>query len=425
MHKIHILGLGIAQPVLLSVDAEVALKGASQVIGSERQLQLVAHLLSDEQQTQALPKLKNLSELIQKNDSNSVAVLASGDPLFYGIGRWFGKNFQSESLCFYPAVSSLQAACHQLGLSLQDVQVVSLHGRARSTLRRHLQAGKTLLCLTDKHTHPQALAEECRRAGFESSRLHICEQLGYPEQTVRTFTVTELLDSAIVFNDLHVTAIEVKGTSRYLPRFPGIADDAFITDSEPGKGLLTKREVRLAILSMLQPGPGDIGWDIGAGCGGVAVEWGYWSPQAQVYAIEHHAQRLECLAANIERFGVVSNVELISGRAPKALDDLPRANKIFIGGSDGELVSLLQLCWQQLPEGGVLVASGVTENTKQQLQAFYQQLQAEAELETLQLAISRGGELAGQLIYRPNLPVSLFRYQKKASQPVIKQKGLA
>ncbi|MCJ8269482.1 MAG: precorrin-6Y C5,15-methyltransferase (decarboxylating) subunit CbiT, partial [Psychrosphaera sp.] len=210
---------------------------------------------------------------------------------------------------------------------------------------------------------------------------------------------------------LHVTVIQTKGRGGVLPEFPGIEDASFITGSAPGKGMITKREVRLAILSLIQPSNNDVIWDIGAGCGSVAVELAYWRETAQIYAIEHHPARLECLAQNKSRFGVVGNLKVIEGRAPDCLAELPPANKVFIGGSDGEMAQLLAVSWQQLPEGGLLVASCVTENSKMQLIQFADQL-ATSQVETLQIAVSKGTTLAGQLMYKPNLPVTLFKFSK-------------
>jgi precorrin-6Y C5,15-methyltransferase (decarboxylating) len=249
--------------------------------------------------------------------------------------------------------------------------------------------------------------------------------LGYEDQKIKAFSVDELTnDSAntLHFDPLHVTIIKVSGESKYLPSFPGIADQHFITDNETGRGLITKREVRLAILSLLQPAPNDIAWDIGAGCGGVAVEWALWNQLGTVHAIEHHPQRFDCLAQNQQRFGVVDNLTLVQGRAPEVLSELPAANKIFIGGSDGELPVLLASLWETLPIGGVIVASAVMETSRCQLIQFAGQIEdskdkpqtdtQSGEVETLQIAVSRGGQLAGQLLYRPSLTVTLFKFTK-------------
>jgi len=426
---LHIIGLGVAEyhsVASLGDGAALALQASQLVIGSERQRQTVEDVLAPDQLQMELPKLSALPEVIAKAERDGVqqvSVLASGDPLFYGIGRWFGKHFPAEKLHFYPAVSSVQAACHQLGLSLQDVEVLSLHGRPLEKIRRTLKKNKTLVILTDSRSTPQALAHECVAAGFSESRLHVCEQLGYAQQQLRRFNTVELLDGVgaeIEFDPLHVTVIDVRGVGGVLPEFPGFADHAFITDlgsqSNDGRGLISKREVRLMILSLLEPGNDDVIWDVGAGCGGVAVELAYWNERTQVHAIEHHDQRLGCLAANRDKFGVMSNLKLVSGRAPQVLALLPSPNKVFIGGSDGELPRLLQQVWQQLPVGGLLVASAVTENTRQHLLGFYQQRSDsdDNQVQSTQLAVSRSGELVGQLLYRPNLPVTLFQWRKTA-----------
>jgi len=427
---LHIIGLGVAEShsvASLGDGAALALQASQLVIGSERQRLTVAEVLAPEQELMDLPKLSVLPELIAKAEHDGVqqvSVLASGDPLFYGVGRWFGRKFAAEQLHFYPAVSSVQAACHQLGLSLQDVEVLSLHGRPLEKIRRTLKKNQTLVTLTDKHSTPQALARECVAAGFADSQLHVCEQLGYSQQQLRSFNTAELVEGGgsctIEFDPLHVTVIQVCGVGGVLPEFPGFSDDVFITDlasqTNGSRGLISKREVRLMILSLLEQGNDDVIWDVGAGCGSVAVELAYWNERTQVHAIEHHRQRLGCLAANRDKFGVVSNLNLVAGRAPEVLADLPSPNKVFIGGSDGELPQLLQQIWQQLPIGGLLVASAVTENTRQHLLAFYQQRSdsGDNQVQSTQLAVSRASELAGQLLFRPNLPVTLFQWRKTA-----------
>ena len=427
---IHVIGLGVAQQAVLTANALNALKQAQIIIGSTRQLQTIANLVdhqaqqnlaSKNQQFIALPKLNELKTLLVTFADQQVCILASGDPLYFGIGRWLSQQDNNSALYFYPAVSSIQAACHKLGLSLQDCDAISLHGRPVETLRSLIRHNQTLVILTDQYSQPKRLAQECFTMGYHAAKITMCEDLGYEKEQVRSFSVAELLTEStalaeIDFSDLQVTVIET-GVSQIMPQFPGFNDELFITGKTAGKGLITKREVRLAVLSLLQPTRGDVAWDVGAGCGGIAVEWAYWNKAGQVHAIEHNDQRFDCLQQNIQRFGVVDNLIAIQGRAPAVLDSLPQANKVFIGGSDGEMSELLAFCWMQLPEHGVLVASAVMENTKQQLLTFRDELLmvGSATIETSQIAVSRGEELAGQLVYRPNLPVTLFRFQKNGT----------
>jgi precorrin-6Y C5,15-methyltransferase (decarboxylating) len=130
-----------------------------------------------------------------------------------------------------------------------------------------------------------------------------------------------------------------------------------------------------------------------------------------VYAIEQHPERLACLAENRQRFGCVSNLHIVDGRAPQALEDLPAANKVFIGGNDGELDAILERVWQHLPRQGLLVASAVTEPTRDRLQEFALSL-APAQIETMQVAISRGETGADGIEYRARLPVTLFKFTR-------------
>lgn len=419
---IHILGLGVSEQAVFTGDALKALKQSNLIIGSQRQLDVVNPLLDDGNavvERVVLPKLSELKALIENRLDESIVVLASGDPLFYGIGRWFGKIFSSEELAFYPGVSSVQAACHRQGLSLQDVCVLSLHGRSLEKIRTKLKAKSTLVVLTDKKSQPQVLARECAAAGFSESILSVYENLGYEKEASHTFSVDELLSSPDrIFDPLHVTIIQVRGEGGVLPEFPGIPDAHYSTGAEPGKGMISKREVRLAILSHLQPTKGDVIWDVGAGCGGVAVELAVWNEDVSVHAVECHSDRLACLVENRSRFGVVSNLHIHEGRAPEVLACLPKANKVFIGGSDGELKNLLVLAWQQLPEDGLLVASAVMEKTKNQLRGFAETLFQEDSnvmLESVEVGVKRGQFVDGQLTYVEKLPVEIFTFTKNKS----------
>jgi precorrin-6Y C5,15-methyltransferase (decarboxylating) len=432
---LHVIGLGVAEHAFLDEAALAALQSAKHVFGSARQLETVRLWLSKDQELHALPKLTDLKiqldELLTRSENN-IALLASGDPLFYGIGKWVSHQFidqQHKQVNFYPAISSIQVACHRLAWALQDVDVLSLHGRPVEKLLTHLSPNKKLVILTDEQSTPQALAQLCVETGYCESEISVCEALGYPNERVTHFKVLDLLNSKayeFTFNALHISCLLVQGTSTYLPKFPGIPDHHFITDGLAGKGMLTKREVRLTILSLLQPSDRDCIWDIGAGCGGVSVELGFWTPEAQVYAIEHHPDRLRCLKENRARFGVVSNLNIVEGQAPDILDGLPLPNKVFIGGSNGTLAPILQQVWANLPVNGIVVASAVTEATRLGLYQFYLARieQQDSVVETIDIAVSRGSELAGELLFQPKLPVRLFKFEKKISSKEKDARGL-
>jgi precorrin-6Y C5,15-methyltransferase (decarboxylating) len=412
--SIHVLGLGVAEYAILDHAAAKVLLAADYVIGAPRQLACISAYQTSAQII-PLPPLRELADLLTVYQTQTIVLLASGDPLVYGIGRWLLKRYPNNMLHFYPAISSVQQACHALGLAWQDVDVVSLHGRPRESIRRYLQKQRICVVLTDQYSSPDFLAAECCAAGFADSTLWVCERLGYADQKIQQYTARDLQNHSIDVDPLHITVMQLRGEGGVFPEFAGMPDASFITDqAEAGQGMLTKREVRLAILSLLQIAKGDVVWDIGAGCGGVAVELAYWQAAAQIHAIEYHPARLQCLRANREKFGVIQNLQIHAGRAEALIQQLPTANKIFIGGSGGELDTLLMQTWQRLPKSGLLVASAVTEQSKQQLIDFAQNHPNDCDYESLQIAINKASALAEQWVYRPSLPVTLFKFRKIA-----------
>ena len=426
MLHINVIGLGIEQPPLLANSAHAALKNAQVVFGSTRQLASIAAHIPANCEQQVLLKLAQLKQ--QLPNYQQAIVLASGDPLWFGIGCYLLTHFPEQVTCHH-GVSSLQGACHATGIALQDTKAISLHGRPLTSIRRHLRPQQNLLIITDANSQPQHLAQECQRAGLTSAKLHVIERMGYDDQAHHRYTVKQLLAHAPQVDPLHITVIQTGNGPCIYPTFPGIEDHLFIThidamaphtnnnppNTPHAKGMLTKREVRLAVLSLLQGQAGDIGWDIGAGCGGVAVEWALWNPQGQIYAIEHHPERLACLTANRDKFGVVQNLHPIAQSAPQGLAELPRPHKIFVGGSSGNLADMLNTAWQALLPGGRLVATAVMEQSKADAQQFApQELTTQQILDAtvMQIAISRGDVLAGQRVLRPNMAVMLYRWDK-------------
>jgi precorrin-6Y C5,15-methyltransferase (decarboxylating) len=422
--NISIVGIGACEAAQLSDNALSVLLSADMVLGSNRQLKVVEHLTKEQQITPLLPKLDVLNTVLEKyynQGIRSIVVLASGDPLYYGIGSWFSRNFAAKNLAFYPAVSSIQEVCHRLGLSLQNVSVLSLHGRPVGKLRSKLRENQTLVVLTDAQSSPQILAGELVDAGYYDANITVCEAIGYRYEQIETFNVKSLLRNPKSFDPLHVSVIDTGLSAKPLPVFPGFANHHFITDGEQGRNMITKAEVRLSVLSMLQASAGDVIYDIGAGCGSVSIELNYWCEDAKVFAIEKNSQRFECLLQNQKKFGLVTNMHAVQGSAPGILAQLPKPNKIFIGGSDGMLAQLLERLWAQLDVGGQIVATGVLENTKSTLVNFLnaRNTLGDAKTTTQQIAVSHEDYLAGQLVYRQALPVSLFNFVKTGETPVI------
>ncbi|MBL8260340.1 MAG: precorrin-6y C5,15-methyltransferase (decarboxylating) subunit CbiE [Candidatus Competibacteraceae bacterium] len=402
---VHVIGLG-TEARALGRAARAALEQAELIIGASPHLAALPDL-SAEQRPYPSP-MSGLWAMLRASADRRIAILASGDPLFYGIGMTLLRHLPSNHLVFHPNVSSLQAAFARLGRPWQDAQWLSLHGRPLASLRAALQGNRLYGLLTDRDSSPVAIAQILVEAGFGESRLWVAEDLGADQERFRSFQADELTETAREFSPLNVVILETRGPGGILPEFPGIPDDRFSTGAEPGKGLLSKREVRLSILSLLAPRAGEIGWDVGAGCGGVSVEWARWNSRGRVYAVEAHPERLAHLAINRERFGAVANLQVIAGRAPEALGELPDPQAVFIGGSSGSLRDMLEAVWARLSPGGRLVASAVTEDSRVDLHGFAGARAAE----WTELSVARGESLAGQRVMRPYLPVLLMKLEK-------------
>lgn len=402
---IHVVGMGV-ETGALSSTAQAALDQAELIIGA------AAHLaVFPERRVRKIPypsPMSGLRELLFTHAGQRIVLLASGDPLFYGVSQTLLRYLSPAHLVFHPNVSSVQAAFARRGRPWQQAQFVSLHGRPLATLRAALQSNRLYALLTDRENSPMAIGRLLVDAGFGESLLWVAENLGMPNEQFRHFHAAELTGAEIEFSPLNVVILETRGPGGILPEFPGIPDERFSTGAEPGKGLLSKREVRLTILSLLAPRAGETGWDVGAGCGGVSVEWARWNPQGEVHAVEYHPERLEHLGVNRERFGVVSNLHIVAGQAPEALADLPEPHAVFIGGSSGSLRDLLDTVWTRLPPGGRLVASAVTEDSRAELHGFVGARAAE----WTELSIARSERLAGQRVMRPYLPVLLMKLEK-------------
>ncbi|OUS24518.1 hypothetical protein A9Q99_24270 [Gammaproteobacteria bacterium 45_16_T64] len=418
IQALHMVSLGVGDTLSLPASALRAIEHADVLLGAEHHFDTIKGIPTQaEQHLYASPFSTVKDQLL--SFSGNVVILASGDGLFFGIGQWMGKHFSELTPVFHPNVSSIQAACHLIGKPWQHLTVLSAHGRPLANICSELQNNQLYGVFTDQQSQPQDIAALLDRNGFEDSSLWVCEAIGTPQQHVTQYSVAQLCDisaqeTALSVNPLHVTIIETAGRGNKLPEFPGIPDTWFSTDGESkGSGLLTKREVRINILSLLQPTANDVGWDIGAGCGGVAVEWARWNAKGSVYAVEYHEKRLPHLRENQQRFGVGNNLRIIEGKAPDALHDLPPPNKIFVGGSGGSLDAILATCWDQLLANGTLVIACVTENNKARSLRFLETLSADSySVQVSQLSVSRGDSIANQLILRPLLPVLLIALTK-------------
>lgn len=411
---IDVIGIGLGGLADLPPRVVALLEQADWLVGSARQLALVPDGTAQRLELGAITEtLERLAELQQQGQR--LAVLASGDPLFFGLGRLLRERFPADQLCFHPHLSSIQLAFARLGLPWQEAEVISLHGRPIEPLIPLLQRGRSpIACLTDGRNSPGAIAALLRQLDLDHRYdLQVCENLGDPE-TERVWQWQPDTPEATACAELNVVVLVVRPepaeTVRALPQL-GLRESDFLGFRDR-PGLITKREVRVLALAELELQPGQVVWDIGAGTGSVACEIARLCPDSQVFAIERSAAGQGLIRRNAERLGC-ANVSTVAGRAPEALADLPAPDRVFIGGSGGELGAILDTVATALRPGGLVVLALATLEHLAIAQVWFSQHRWSSSL--LQVQLSRSTRVAGLTRFSPLNPVTVISARPEAS----------
>jgi precorrin-6B C5,15-methyltransferase / cobalt-precorrin-6B C5,C15-methyltransferase len=389
---LHVVGIGDAGLASLSTAARSAIETGEVLVGGERHLAMVPEhrgerLLWRRPLEATLPELEVLR-------GRRVVVLASGDPMWFGVGELLMRHFDRSELRVLPAPSTFSLVCARLGWPLAEVVCLSAHARPLSALRRHLAPCARLIALSGNDTTPHAIARLLQDLGFGPSRVWVFEHLEGPDERLTEGTAATWPEHGFAaLNTVAIACAAAPGAAVHATA-PGLPDDAFEFD----EGMLTKSEVRAATLARLSALPGQRLWDVGAGSGAVAIEWLRAAGRGEAIAVEQDAQRCAVIARNADRLGT-PELTVVPGQAPQCLSDLPAPDAVFIGGGVGE-PAMIETCWRMLRSGGRLVANVVT---------------VEGERRLLDWQARHGGELARIEVARLE---TLGRYQ-------VWRKGLA
>ena len=416
---IQVVGIGLDGAAGLSASVQGIVDQANLLVGSDRHL---THFPNHPAEKWALTSFKALIEQLRRRldqaNSEIIVVLASGDPLFFGVGRLLVEELPPECLTFHPHTSAIQLAFSRLKMPWQDAKLVSSHGRSLDRLTQALKQGSPkIVVLTDGKNTPNAIAKLLLE--LELPRQHqiwVCENLGSPDERVQSFPPEALLDQT--FAPLNVVVLLARPSSELagldlkgLPAF-GLPDSLFLSFQDR-PGLITKREVRLLALGELALRPAQTIWDIGAGTGSVSIEIGRLYPQSKLFAIEKTAIGASLIRQNCQRFQV-ANITAIHNSAPDALTDLPAPDRIFIGGSGGQVQLILDACSARLKSGGIVVLAIAT---LEHLTAVWNWLQnqppAQWRHHLLQVQLSRSVSVASLTRFSPLNPVTLAKLEKQ------------
>jgi precorrin-6B C5,15-methyltransferase / cobalt-precorrin-6B C5,C15-methyltransferase len=400
---VSVVGVGADGWPGLSEAARDLLRAAEVVVGSGRQLDLVPQECRGRRVAWPVPLRPAVPKLLAEHAGRRMCVLASGDPMFYGIGRTLVEVAGADRLRVVPHPSSVSHACARLGWPVEETEVVSAVGRPVAALAARLFAGRRVLVLSAGADSPGEVAALLRERGFGPSRLRVLEQLGAGGERVLEGTADDWPHGP--GDPLNVVAVEcVPGDGGVrLGAVPGLPDEAYEHD-----GQLTKRHIRAVTLASLAPAPGELLWDVGAGSGSIGIEWMRCHVSCRAVAVERDPVRAERVGRNAVALGVPA-LRVVSGPAPECLAGLPVPDAVFVGGGL-TAPGLLDACWAALPAGGRLVANTVTLESEALLFSWY----ARHGGDLTRLAVAQAAPVGGFTGWRQAMPVTQWSVRKPA-----------
>jgi precorrin-6B C5,15-methyltransferase / cobalt-precorrin-6B C5,C15-methyltransferase len=398
---ISVVGIGADGWAGLEPGARTTLLDAEVVLGGPRQLELLPAEVGAERVALPTPLLPALAATLDRHGERRLVVLASGDPMLFGIGATLVRLRGAEAVDVQPHPSSVSLAAARLGWAVNDTEMVSVVGRDLRTVHPAIQPGRRVLVLVSEPDAAEALAALLVERGYGASPMTLLEQLGGPGELVRSA-------SAATWSADHHDRLAIIGVACVadpdtvpLPRTPGLPDDAFEQD-----GQITKREIRAFALAALIPVPGQLLWDVGAGSGSIGIEWMRTHPACRAIAVEPRADRRELIAANAAALGV-PGLQIVAGAAPEALAGLPAPDAVFVGGG-ASVPGVIEAALDVLTSGGRLVVNAVTVESESVVAAWQGRLGG---LLT-RIAVQRAAPIGGFTGWRPAMPVTQWSYRR-------------
>lgn len=408
--KVPVIGIGPDGLAGLTARSRELLSAADVVFGSESVLRLLPELAAERVRIGS-----DLPAVVKKLRANlgrrRLAIVASGDPLFYGTARYLCEKVGAENFEVMPHVSSMQLAFARIKESWEEAYLTDLSARSLDDAIDKIRTAETVGLFTSERYHPGRVAAELLARGIDYFTAYVCENLGGKDERITRGDLADIRD--MTFDPLNILILKRKPNRPDRPRTAklrrfGNPDEVF-AQTRPKTGLITQAEVRAVALSQLDLHPGDVFWDVGAGSGSVAIEAAGLVAPGPAYAIEQDPADYHLIVANAETFGV-TNVKPVSGTAPEVFTSLPAPDAIFVGGNGGEVARLLEASFAALRPGGRLVTNI---GTVEMLTATYAVLKRlGGGVEVLLVNLSRGVEQLEALRFEAVNPTFLLRVVK-------------
>lgn len=396
---LNIIGIGEEGLDGLSPAARALVDTAEILVGGERHLAMIPADHPAERLRWGKP-FDDSFAAIEAHAGKRVTVLNTGDPMHYGAGAVLSRRMAQAIAAVIPAPGAFSLAAARMRWPLQNVACLSVHGRPAESLYLHMYPGARLLILVNDGDTPAQIAGMLTARGFGDSRVTALEHMGGPREALHEALAKDWGDGPVA--DLNTVAVECVAApgARVFSRLAGLPDDAFEHD-----GKMTKRETRAATLAALAPLPGQLLWDVGAGCGSVAIEW--MRAGGRAIGIENNPDRMAMAARNAALLGV-PELELVAGEAPAALEGLGAPDAIFVGGGV-RTAGLFKACWSALRVGGRLVVNTVTIEGESTLAKLYREHGGEL----VRLSVSRLSPVGRLHGWKPLMTVTQWRITKQ------------
>jgi precorrin-6Y C5,15-methyltransferase (decarboxylating) len=353
MKPVTIIGMGLSPEDLTTRHLQL-IESADILVGGQRLLDYFKTTAAQKQ-----PIDKNIAKAVEfikdRMKTQSVVVLASGDPLFFGIGSILVKAFGPENVVIYPNISSVAAAFARIKEPWSQVRVVSLHGRKNDdALFKALNEANAVAVFTDPTRNPAWIAKRLIAEAFVNFRMCILESLGTAAERFNWYDLEQV--STTTFSEPNLVVLKRSTRAQRLNQIPhlGVPDNYFLHE----KGLITKSEIRAISLAKLQLLPDHVLWDLGAGSGSVSIEAARLARRGKIIAVEKNLARIEQIKINMHQFGI-TNMEVVQAVLPDGLAGLPQPDRIFIGGGGRNLKNIIKAAVDLLKSNGIVVINTV------------------------------------------------------------------
>ena len=365
MRNINLVGIGLGNPNLLTKAAYKAIESSNIIIGARRIVESIKEDFADKLYYIEY-NTEKIFEIIKENIGNEIAVVFSGDiSLFSGSIKLFErlnaaiedrKVFKDCKINTFPGISSLSYLCAKTNTDISKVKILSFHGK-EELLYHNIDSNEYTFIITSKADGVKKICRKLIEFGFFELDIILGENLSYDNERITKANASKFLDMEI--SDLNCMIISNPDADKSISF--GLSDEVFVRDKVP----ITKSEVRAIIMSKLDIQTDSICYDIGAGSGSVSIEMSRLAYDGKVYAIEKNPLAVELIQKNIHNFSA-ENIELIHAKAPDGLDNIINADKIFIGGSGGELISMMEMIFTS-KKNPTIVISAITMETIAQI----------------------------------------------------------